>query len=1594
MPNFKMSSFGQLIVRHPYMTAAAAIAPIFTKSDDRGYFRTALLTTPAVIAAGTFLPNLIPSKRTVGVLFRDLTEAIRFKPKVPASNVPVVDVVAKKTRNLTLEANTLDKYIQRRFIKSKELIAKAAAGDARAIKQIAEIDAIQSSNATLLSNAMHSARFSSLSPSEWNDIAAEWETNKTGILDNEQLWNMYKKYTDVTSRTPEQRGRFIRILRQRLHEIHPGNRNRLTYAGPAIGSSLPSNRALTTVTNVMDFDTEWGLDKAQMEFRKQFPEAWENLRIARGKGIIGNPEIVSEKVTTGEVGRLLNIKIKHRGNIKGDLIVPIRDPITGKVYLGSQFEYGGVGIEVLGPSETGGLRHYSMPEWISKLLVERGDIPIKGPGGLEEEIAAHNHWLPGDPLDLHRKAELEAMGPGGENIYNPLQTKIRSWSASVTSAPVFRNSEGDFVSFSELTALERQPIMKQTANNARYIPMGNDASPYELRYQLREAAYLEPWGIVRGDKQDWLWRILSKETSLSSTAEEQLPWWNKSWDALPGDIPLAKGTFHLLDPTDRSIFAELPETYEGFQADIFNIGKKFAASGMSDKEAEDMLAQIGGMYQAGDQGIFAQLGRMGESVTLMDKDFASKFSVTSTTQYEINAGLSIGIGDKVDPTKVMGFMDAVRVSPKYPGTVANVSETIGDRKLINVISSLSMEGAKIDTSVKGMNLTTNMDKMRELLNAFYRRTKSGKFISEDVNTLGTSEYMGDKLDPITTYLGLSRDLTARLQASGDPTLVSITKEYLKKMSGIGAEFIDGQWVIDNGNIDLSDSAMVERLEALSTINEVYFNEAGQAIRKARGYTDPIFAAYENAQRILKRAGKPLQNYGEWTKQNFLELPFGAWSHSLLDVPQQVVLGHDFESFMTLGGHKEGLEMVRRRLQTTSGGDVSQSLTFSKYLMAGKFDQEMGVTVPLSEAFGRSPTKLPLSQASGRANTIFDPDDLAFRENFRVDLGNGKYLPVPGNAAYNTGGNVVKFGGTYETKIWQNALQDVAYSTTAEEQTERAAEYIEKLKSYYIAGKGNVLRPYQYDPYAVPGVLAVASERENLWVARVGEEIANDARTALQREAFRDPNGVVLGYMGRQPTNVITAHAYMLDPSFNGTRDIGVAERAARVHYGDVDRDPITSMFADVHARMENGKIKLVAWTTEADRKAALSMIDSIENPQSRQNRDLAIFEELMGTDEVANRVTEYTPKKLTDVVAKWAENIRNRPDVIMSRTAGMGIGGASNTYTEMIEYMLQGGAGMDPDALSRLRVGLFESLKQTPIAARKVGRFDATTMARITESMKENLDINNSENAAQRIRDLMAWVSNITESKVHDTYWKKDISKIDLEGLMQARTRNARLAADVLKVGTSGVARKRASENLLPRVFATGVEEVMGTAHGGRAATESASKLGAIAEAIGEAGSGAAKSVTGVMGRIFSEHGKGMALGLGALAALGIALAPRTSPVATFSRASSNKHRPEDRIGVSDTIPGEAIPGTMSSMPPRRIEMERPNVKTSVVTPLNRTSDLSVRMRATDQSRAAETARQIAQIPGSGHTNVTINYRDRTKIGSLRNRERIREILQ
>ena len=373
-------------------------------------------------------------------------------------------------------------------------------------------------------------------------------------------------------------------------------------------------------------------------------------------------------------------------------------------------------------------------------------------------------------------------------------------------------------------------------------------------------------------------------------------------------------------------------------------------------------------------------------------------------------------------------------------------------------------------------------------------------------------------------------------------------------------------------------------------------------------------------------------------------------------------------------------------------------------------------------------------------------------------------------------------------------------------------------------------------------------------------------------------------------------------------------------------------------------------------------------------------------------------KTLAQRAQDFATKVENRIGVAINRTAGASIGSFSNIVTEINEHMLRSTQILrDPEMAARLNA-IFFDIRQAPISARKAPSFTLEQAMAHIGNLKQAMVVPNAEGAATRTHAALINLGQTLNPKFKETKEYEYLTGQGIEDIQtwaRGRSEQAVLAKQALTATVDQsrpFAEQGVAKNL--RNIYRDVKTAMGPIHSrGGASAESATRIGIIAEGLAERGKAAGASVTGTLGKIFQKYGKTAAIGLGAAAALGIAMTPRVAPMASFSRQSGNRLRPEEKMGVADSIPGEPVPGQMApSTPPRRIVQGQPGVRTGVVAPMGQTSDLSITMRATDRSRAAETSRLLSQIPESGDTNVTINYRDRTKLRSLRTREKIREM--
>ena len=158
MPN-PISKLSQYVIRNPFTAASAVFAPLFAKNEDRGYFRTALITTPIIFATGGLAPRLFGGVREVaqGVAkvavdtantlkkaekwtrfeqtnFNDISNLLKSGASQNTIERGLSSwlVNERRSRDFLKEEKTLNRYFNCRFIKTADLISKGAMGDLEA----------------------------------------------------------------------------------------------------------------------------------------------------------------------------------------------------------------------------------------------------------------------------------------------------------------------------------------------------------------------------------------------------------------------------------------------------------------------------------------------------------------------------------------------------------------------------------------------------------------------------------------------------------------------------------------------------------------------------------------------------------------------------------------------------------------------------------------------------------------------------------------------------------------------------------------------------------------------------------------------------------------------------------------------------------------------------------------------------------------------------------------------------------------------------------------------------------------------------------------------------------------------------------------------------------------------------------------------------------------------------------------------------------------------------------------------------------------------------------------------------------------------
>lgn len=1629
------------VASRPLLAGAALAAPLFAKDEDRGYFQTALVTTPLIYGAAALVPNIPKTARQAAAraqtVARNVSQAIAGA-ELPVSSIADIRKMASegaapnhidralrnymrsgrgpRLRDFEKEREAMGRVFRRHYtydekvyqdlkneiadlesLKNSEQIPwNEALGYDKQLKplyrkldRIEQVRELQKSKPTLLGKSLRGAVMDAFTPTDW--------ASRTGLPELPSTNQALIEVFEANQHKPE----FIHSLRRRLRQVRQLNEPVRGDFAADIWSERKAQLGDLQGSLHLSEDVDFHFKGTSNTWWKDVSEEYKNtLRNLQDWQVAGTKYgeskrllVVSEKVLSGETGSSLSrgravgfvARIERQNAPASELFIPLPDQ-TGEVVKNAHAGSKGVGRYILNAQG----RPVRIDEWVSSQMLNGHTFEA-----LQGDIDRGAYWGGVDPIDTWKANLWGDSAQVSRDLLTTSSINIRSRVAVPSTLPIYPGAKGNLVTIDKLDAKATTQFMRDALNTGLYSTVNPDRA-YLFRLPLKDLDALNLYGLPSVEKQDSAYRSLTKGTRLRSVnpAASRAPYSVTGQESLSlGDTAEAGIRVGMVSPEEKAFFATLPQQADEFAVQRTDILARMIDPkgnlGMSPEAAEQMLDEVQGVYDKGQQQMFSMFGRLGETEIIGRQSYASGLGLVNRSIYEMK-DVRVDAGHRVTPGQVLGFdVNDNPVLADFAGTVDHVwgvadsSRKNGGVRMV-VQNQLDMEGAKFDLNgVKGLFFTAPEDRF-ELARRMYNRLASlrgkGNYLAPDIHAISDVGYLANKVSAPEAQMALVADLynRARDLPTKNPlrqNLLGLFKNYFKKAPEISVRDARSkatfQILVDSERMArLSREERLARAEQLMALNNDLLEQAGHAIRNAGSTGHTFFAAFSTSAR----------DYEKFAMQAAMPGTIRFWDHLGMYVPNRMSVTHDMFTFASLSQNFEAAKELGSRVQFVGGGDPSLSLAFGEHLIRG--EGTLGEIIPASEV------NLPtghLSQAEGLAGTIFDPAAERFKQNFTLDLGemagsSKRLVAIPGTGAYHAGGNPYA-QAEYEVKDWQRAAQKIFSATNGKDRDAAVEAYETAVKADLLVGKKSSFRPSMYDPDGVAGFLrtrtnpAIGADPSNAFEVAIGPEQLSRIRNSQIAESLAG-GGTHYGMLFRQPTSEAFHVRVKYDPSLTGGYGIGISEALRGPYQADFDKDI--------------GGLSLWTRGSEAEKEA----IEAIES--GRQMRQLKTFERLHTAKEDSLRQTAEVKgltERLYNHVVKAAEPVENLENTLASSR----IGQFSNALTDFMEAANDNARLLlNEEQAALIKYGLFD-IRQAPINARKAHNAFSLEQAEklgyaLMDAWRQNDPLRASTKLQTTLQQMATDLSKdeTTAARKLEVYQSEGMTDA-LRTLFQGRTEESKIRAALLT--TNDLPRVEEALNKAGRM---GFDKVFGIARGGSpSADATASTLGAINETIASEASVLGNEARAVWQDFRSAHGGKVLAAAAGLAALGILSTPAETPRASFDRPSANKYRPEETLSGSDHIPGEPVTGSMApSNPPRTVQPGPQGVSRAVVAPMGTRRDTEVTMQARDRDAAAEQARYMAKLSQSGPLTTIINYRSNLKPYSLRHREKVREILE
>lgn len=1622
---------------NPWFLGAGLVAPLFLKDDDRGYFKTASITTPLLAGAFSAAPSLWKIAREAGLEAGNLysNNPFQFSMKDGLR----FDVRKSLKGNKRIQTAFRDMHSQASAdyysgIVHKPFDVASASANLRANLERQQLDwetdwSYTQARGNTSAYDIYKQEQALLSRRDLTSYAFQ-EAVGRAITPDEMIRNagqtsvLPKNYEEMTSLLDKygSNEQFVKTLRHRLSKNTSLVSN---HAIPSVFDSYPlatrlDSAPLDSIASLEEIETQLGASLGP-KVRKNLEAAMPNFE---------NASLHFHDVLEGGVTKrkLLNMTMTNKFDKSQVMSLPLFREESGLWTVGTGRLAVMQGVRNKngmwrGDGTGEALDYLTAPltekHWGETLKTAEQIIWDSGQDPLLDEFKIAN-GAHSDAADLSLNAVAKhssVIKPtaraefDGKYYKNWEHKEKKEELASLYEQGYFPHSDGDFkhgsvrseyltfaepgglqgnsrASMSQRSSSTSVQIDPATTGGFRQVPMITDVLPEVVpEVFIRKAGIAPAYIDIAGHLPEKGFHTITPE--LNSYMEAAMT------RHAGGDETLGKEIYakflHRISGSE--------EAYHGFRENVSRIG----------------------------EGAFRLSPRMNQlglrELHTLKVQIPTSFSATENKWLEVGHLFSnqISIG-KYNSAPVVGAAPMNRVV----GIARH-----GDELHVQTEALWGMSGGKGDIGIKGKfeaEKASNTRQWQEALDTvsfLNMETGTGGVLPADVDML-TSQISDRTYNPLKTAidrgLDVAETLENRPEASPDNMFWNKTVQDLGDQSAsYKKQLLDFNFYHNAEGRLVEDSKALmamgreERKIRNKTVVDLsldYLERVQQGVLQNSSFVledNPLFYGFRQSH----RANPNSPGLSDYMQQSAEPVAFRVTDSSQRNLPKETRITPDLIRQLERDGQPEILKWVLSN--TTPDGDRGMTHEFVSHVVEGDFNKPLGNSISVNQLKSVQPNALEARESGA----LFSPE--TYGQNYSIDLGRdfgaGQHIPILGRDALRGGPN--RFGpGDYNPSVNEKATNKLLESLSGLNTTGANDEAIVNvslaaIKDYkntvisdtlphlmkdigtFDNGVGGSLfvRPPVWDP-----ALNGGKGGNNPFVSFLStDRVHAIADPKLRKHILDGGSGYGLSY--RYPLNAAVVNEFRHDPSLPiGT--VSVAELGRTTYAADYDGDIKNQLLASMDSSI-NEKFKS-------------ELSNESSNTWMRQKYDHYV----QGRSEEPSAMTSSMLKKeleansLPNVLEKVMNS--NPLQESQSRTAAGYIGMYDNFRTKLLVSAAQNPViARDASKMRFINDVAMQATSQLMIAAtkNKAGDIVKDDILNPLSRMQSALNMGNETGVTKLHGVLTEMLESFKTVLPYDGDSAKELG-MELPGRMSADDINLRLEMLRSKEGEQTirdlVLNHTSSANLDTELITTkfspheihteewanrvtkmaenfkqsrGLPAVLGPTQKASTMAERGSEaLGALnnfAKGIGEEA------------RVASKGGlKTAAIGLGIAAIAGL-----------FSTTiSSNEHRPEDRAGVADRVPGEPVTGSRSSVNPVRAEQTaKTPQKTIVAANMRSRVNLDVKVKSGDQQAAIEVEKMTKRAAGErGTTNVTVNHVGgwRNKMSSLRKKEQIREDLR